>query len=106
MIAGIDKYFNDITVQRSTTTTDAWGNTIQSWATHLTVKGLIRQLSGSQPSISQNDIAISSHRMYCRVVDITTNDRVVYGGKYYDVVRVNNVMNFGELLQVDLDVIG
>lgn len=106
MIAGIDKYFYPITVQRSYKTTDSWGNTIQSWATHLTVNGLLRQLSGNETVMSQKDTASSSHRMYCRKVDITTNDRVVQGGVYYDVIRVNNVMNFDQLLQVDLDVIG
>ena len=105
MINGIDKYFQDITVERSSKGVDSWGNPIQVWSTHDVVKGVIRQLSGSEANVSNKDTPISTHRMYCRKTDIKTIDRLLFNGVYYDVENVNNVMNFDELLQVELNVV-
>lgn len=102
MILGIDKYFVPIIVQRPTTTTDEWGNIVQTWSTHLTADGLIRQLSGNDVVSSFKDTPIASHRMYCRLADIQVKDRIVYKNQTLDIIRVNNLMNFDELLQVDM----
>ncbi len=105
MINGIDKYFHDIIVERSSKGVDSWGNPVQVWSHHAVIKGIIRQLNGRETFLSGKDTPNATHRMYCRLNDIKTIDRVLYDGVYYDVQNVNNVMNFDELLQVELYVV-
>lgn len=102
MIAGIDKYFRSITIQRPTSSTNAWGGDDMTFGAHLTVQGLIRQLHGNEVTSGQKDQVVATHRMYCRLADIKVTDRVVYNTITYEITSVNNVMNFDELLQVDL----
>lgn len=104
MIHGIDKYFSTVGLERLTPTTDAWGNKIDSWVAVPNIKGLIRQLnkSGEEQYTSDKKNINTTHRMYCRKNDVRINDRVVFMARKYDVVAVNDVMNFEELYQVEL----
>jgi len=102
MLLGIDKFFYDIDIERPTQTSDEWSGGNETFTTHKTVQGLIRQLNGNEINVSQKDTAIATHRMYCRIADILTTDRVLYNSIYYSITRVNNVMNFNALMQVDL----
>jgi head-tail adaptor len=102
MLLGIDKFFYDIDIERPTQTSDEWSGGSDTFATYKTIKGLIRQLNGHEANTSQKDTAIATHRLYCRIEDILTTDRVLYNSIYYSITRVNNVMNFDELMQVDL----
>lgn len=106
MIFGIDKYFVSIQIQRSTQSTDSWGNPIQTWANHIVVQGLFRQTNGSEPYTNSKDTPTSTHRLYCRLADIKVTDGVLYKNVLYKIVRVNNVMEFDELMQVDCEVYG
>lgn len=103
MIAGIDKFFGPIQIQRATQTVDPWGNPIQTWANHLVVDGKLRQLSGSELYQSRKDTPVATHRLYCRLADIKVADRISHDGQILNIVRVNNVMDFDELMQVDAE---
>jgi SPP1 family predicted phage head-tail adaptor len=103
MIGGIDKFFGPVQIQRSTETVDEWGNPVEVWADHIIVEGKLRQLSGSELYQSRKETPVATHRLYCRLDDITVNDRIVFNDEIYDIIRVNDVMNFGELMQVDAE---
>lgn len=103
MIGSIDKWFKPFQIQRSTKTTDSWGQPIQSWADSIIAYGVLRQMSGSESNISNRDTHTYTHRFYCRPCDIQLNDRIMYDGQELLVARVNDVMDFVELLQVDLN---
>lgn len=105
MIKNIEKYFYPITIQRRTGGTGSLGGPVDVFATHLTVDGVLRQLpSGAGEQHSSNKASEqSTHRMYCRIADIKVADRVYAGGNSYNIIAVNDVMGFGELLQVDCE---
>ncbi len=105
MISGIDKLFEDIVQERSQTIENEYGDLVQGYATLRTIKGRIRQLSADEVVASGKETGISTHRLYTRELDVILKDRFLYKSKNYLVKAVNDVMNFGELLQVDLEVI-
>lgn len=105
MIDGIEKYYVDILIQRSTAGVDTWNNPIQIWADHLTIKGRMRQLNAREQYASKKDTYFASNRLYCRLSDIQKNDRVVLNGKTYEVKAVNDVMEMGALMQVECDLV-
>ena len=108
MIKNIEKYFYPIIIQRSSSSTGALGGPIDDFRTHITVDGILRQMPtgyGGETNSSNKPITRSSHRMYCRIADIKTKDRVYLDGNSYNITSVNDVMGFGELMQVDCELI-
>lgn len=99
MIAGIDKYFEPIVVQKSTVGGGEWGD-VDVWADNRTIQGRVRRLTGREIDANK-PIYSSSHRLYTRSSVLVT-ERIKFDGGFYDVVGVNNVMNFDELYQIDL----
>lgn len=103
MIPGIDKYFRPgFIIQRQSSGTDAWDSPKAEWADLATIRATIRMMNGDEVYTSRKTQEKSDHRMYCRKTDIQRTDRVSYMGVLYEVVAVNDVMNFEELLQVEL----
>ena len=106
MIENVARFFQPgIEVERWTEIPDAWGGVVQDWAAHLTIEGLIRPLSGDKKLSADKDTAFGTHRLYCFPADITTADRIVWGGVNYAVKFASDVMNFGRFMQVDLEVV-
>ena len=105
MISGIDKLFEDIVQERSQTIENEYGDLVQGYTTLRTTKGRIRQLSADEVVASGKETGLSTHRLYTRELDVILKDRFLYKSKNYLVKAVNDVMNFGELMQVDLEVI-
>lgn len=106
MIPGIDKYFVPIVVERKTQITDAWGNPKYTYAPVMTINGVVRELAGDEPHSAGKDTPVSKHRLYCRKTALAASDRITYQGKTYEIKDIKDVMNFGELLQVELEYIG
>jgi SPP1 family predicted phage head-tail adaptor len=101
MIAGIDKYFEDIEIQRFSRVENEWGDLVEDWETYKTIKGRLRQLGKDEQLVSAKDTVVSTHRLYTRDATLTELDRISYKGHYYNITAVNNVMNFEQLFQVD-----
>jgi len=57
---------------------------------------------GSEKIFFDKTTHFSDARLYCRVVDITTDDRVVYDDKKYEIVDVQNTDNLNRQLVLDL----
>jgi len=53
----------------------------------------------------KKDTYYKDAKLFCRVVDITTDDRVVYNSKKYEIVDVNNPDNRNKRLVLDLKLI-
>jgi len=53
----------------------------------------------------KKDTHYSDAKLFCRVVDITTDDKVVYDGKKYEIVDVNDPDNKHKRLVLDLKLI-
>ncbi len=98
----IERYFDEITLEKPTTTTDEWGQPTQTWTPQV-ILGRLRQLSGREMVMGSKDQIIVSHRLYCVTDEVAEIDRIVHKGRTYHVVRVNDVMDFGRLYQVDVN---
>lgn len=102
MIDTILKYFRPITLYRPTKSTNSFGEPVMTYAQFATVDGMIRQLQGNEQVASGQQQSKATHRMYCRpTITITKTDRIVDGGKTYQIVAVNDVNMFGALTQID-----
>lgn len=102
MIAGIDKYFIPLTLETGTPGVDGWNNPKMTYAAAGTISGIIRELSGDEVRAGGKDTPVSTHRMYCRKTAIKQSDRILFENKTYEVTDINDVMNFGQLLQIGL----
>lgn len=100
----IDNYFTGgIFVHKRNETRSPDGGVAVTYAEGVEILGRIRFLSGSDRIMGDKDTYISDHRLYCGTsVGVSEGDRVEFSGKEYDVVAVNNVMNMGGHLQVEL----
>lgn len=101
----IDKYFEDIDIERFGLVENEWGDLVEDYSLYKTIQGRIRQLSGDERLISNKDTSMTTHRLYTKELDILVTDRVKYKDKWYNIVTVNNVMNFDRIVQIDLRLI-
>lgn len=102
----IEDYFVDgIEIERYVEGTDELGNPLKIWENHLTIKGLIDALTGDEQSKANAPAVVSSHMLFCHVVDISEKDRVKFQGKTYNITFVDNPMSFNRFLQVSLELI-
>ena len=69
--------------RRSLTGTDEYGQPIFSWANHLINQHCLLQANrGSVEEVADvhGEKAISTHRLYCRICDITEGDKITISG--------------------------
>ena len=100
----IAKYFEDIDIERKVITSGKYNEEIVNWLHHITIKGRLRKLSGNEIVRSDQLQSIGTHRLYCYPADIVKEtDRIVFNGKNYEIIDVNNVMNFDDLLQIECE---
>ena len=105
MINGIDRLLEDIVQERSQTVENEYGDLVQGYSELRTIRGRIRQLSADEVVASGKETGLSTHRLYTRELDVILQDRFLFRSRNYLVKAVNDVMNFRELMQVDLEVI-
>jgi hypothetical protein len=92
-------------VYRKTKTINGYNERVYDWPAtpHLTCSGVLRQLGGDKRFVSSVHGYDADFRFYADPPkDILPGDRITYGGKNYEVKAVNDVMETGELLQIDL----
>lgn len=101
-----DYYTPGWTIQRAGQVQNEWGDWVDGWADHLTnVEGRMRALSGSERYSADKQTFFGTHRFYTSVANIKVTDRIVKEGTTYDIKFVNNVMEFDEFLQCDVEVV-
>ena len=102
MIDSVIKWFRPIAIYTPTKSVNASGEPIETYALAGNVDGLIRPLSENDRVASDQQQTKATHRMYCRpTMTLTTNQRIIDGGKTYQITGVVDVNNFGALLHVD-----
>lgn len=92
-----------IQVQRSTPSTDSWGNPTKTWTTIATIDGRVRQLRSDEVVKAGKESVMTTHRLYTLISDIKSGDRIVYRGQTYQVEGdPNDVMFLGKIFQTEL----
>lgn len=81
---------------------DSSGGASITYGGSSTFKGKIRLLKAIEKLRNSKINEDSSHRIYCNVIDIPLQSKITFDGFQYIVIYANDVMNEGELLQVDV----
>jgi len=83
-----------ITIQKNTQVSNNFGGYTSAWTTHLSIKGYIDLMSGSE-QIKANKVAINaSHILMCEVgKDINNTHRVYFNNKVFRILFVDTVFN-------------
>jgi hypothetical protein len=61
--------------------------------------------NGAEKVVFDKDTYYRDGKMYCIVVDITTEDRVQYGAVTYEIVDVNNTDEVGKFLVLTIKLV-
>lgn len=103
---GIRSYFKqDFTSQRNEKVDNGCGGWADVWSNYISSNGCIRGLKGDESFKNDKLTAESTHRLYCNILDIIKEDRIIFDGITFEVLFVNNVMQMGKHLQIDLKVV-
>jgi hypothetical protein len=95
-------------VLRPTVSQDAAGGVINTYATHLSLRGRLRPLTGDTRISAEKDTYFADHRFYCFPVDIKENDIITKTGSTattYMVKHAADMMTFDRLMQVDCELV-
>ena len=92
----IGKSDRRITVQRATETTNDYGEKAATWSTLITVWAELMKTSGMKEVIADRQDTASQAiafkvRSSTDTRAVTTKDRVVYDGKYFDISGIEEV---------------
>ncbi|MBI1939175.1 MAG: hypothetical protein HYS25_13785 [Ignavibacteriales bacterium] len=96
-----DRRGTAFTVKRATITpgvsvTKTWQNI------STTNKGVLSDLSGFMARKYERKYAESTHVLFCGVIDIKTDDRIVFESLEYEVANVSNPAQMDHHLEVEL----
>jgi len=95
-----------VNVVRTTKTAGALGGwTEVENVLHLNLKCRINWKRGSEKIFFDKDTYFRDGKLFCRVVDVNTKDRVIYNGVAYNIVDVNNTDEVGRFLVLDLKLV-
>ena len=90
----IGKLRHKIEIQNYTTTADAVGHPVKTWATHSTVWAWVRPISGREVMNSQQPVGEITHKVTIRDNDtIVVTDRILFGTRYF---YINFIGNYDE----------
>lgn len=92
-----------VIIQRATTTAGSYTGDTVTWATHLTITVAIQTLTGNEVLAAEKMGIKATHRMFCKVYDITEKDRVFYNSKYFKIKYVTNPMEQNSFYEILLE---
>jgi len=98
MLAG--KLRHRIAVQSRAQAANAYGEIADTWATDATVWGSIEPLTGEERLVGDAIQAQASHRVRLRYRAMTPRNRLLFGTRVFEVVRVDNPGERGAELDV------
>jgi len=106
MIGMVRKHFTPgWEVWRYVSSQDDYGGTTETWTIQETIAGRMRPLSGEKKLAADKNTAFGTHRFYCIPTDIKPGDEIRKDNVNYRVKHPADMMTFGRLMQVDLEVI-
>ena len=94
-----------VNILRITSTPGAMGETEVANVLHHNLSCRINWKSGTQRILFNKDTYFRDGKLFCSVVDITTEDRVQYGSVIYEIVGMNNVDEVGKFLVLDIKLV-
>ena len=84
-------------------TTDAWGNPIESYSTGTAIMGRFRPLSGDRKLSADRQTPFADAKFYCAATStIAVGDQLRKSPDVYEVTWVQNVMDMDRFLQVEV----
>lgn len=103
----IESYYYPIVVQRKSVTDNGFGGQTETWATHLTVNGLIDWVSDTGvDAAGQRQTLLRPLMMTKTGQDIQETDRIVVSGTTYRITnKPDNIMFRGHHVEIALEVV-
>jgi SPP1 family predicted phage head-tail adaptor len=91
---------------RYTETSDELGNPVKNWSKVADLAGIMDAVTGTEQQVANAPQVVAAHMFFTRAnAGIEERDRIRYKGKEYNVVFVDDPMNYGRFLQVSLELI-
>jgi SPP1 family predicted phage head-tail adaptor len=91
-----------ISLQSPADSIDSFGQPVRTWTTYATVRAKIETLSGSEPSIAEQQQIEQTHTITIRYwPNVTSNHRALYGSRIFYFNFVQNVDEQGRWLIID-----
>jgi head-tail adaptor len=90
---------------RKTTEQNDFNETVDVWPStpHISFDGVLRQLTGSKRYVASIHGYDADYRLYIDApLDVQPGDRVAFEDRRFEVKAVNDVMELGEILQIDM----
>jgi SPP1 family predicted phage head-tail adaptor len=82
---------------------DSAGSYVETFTNYATVPALITCVDGRQTTVDAKTTSASTHHAYISYrADVTSTDRVFYGGRYFLIELAKNPFNQGKLLKLTL----
>jgi len=101
---GIEYLYNSVFSLYSNEITgyDSIGGTIRAAVYQNTYACYYTMLTGNkQVAFGKNNI-VSTHRLFCKIIDIETTDLILINGDWYEVLYIDNCNNMNHHLEVYL----
>ncbi len=100
----IEDYFTPGWEIQRPTTQNIGGIAKDTYTTILTIEGRMRPLTGSEIYANEKNNYKTTHRFYCGIYDIKSNDRIYDSihGLIYEVEFIRNPMSMDNHLEVDV----
>lgn len=104
MIANL--FNTKVDIIRFTKASDGMGGGVEAEGVlHSNLPCRINWVRGSEKIFTSKDTWFRDAKLYCGIIDITTKDRVLYSGDYYEIVNVSNVDNANKYLIVEIKLV-
>lgn len=106
MIDGVEVFYESgWELWRWTEETDDYGGVTEDWALQQTIDGRLRPLSGDKKLSAEKDTIFATHKFYCEPTDIKPGDQIRKDDVVYKVKFAPDIMDFGLLMQVELELV-
>jgi len=89
-----------ISVERLNVIKDSYGSITSNYLPHLTLKASIKYLSGSKVVDNSEIFNVNTLQISTYYRDINESDRIVYNGKYYKILSIQEIGYLEGLLMI------
>ncbi|WP_424765697.1 head-tail adaptor protein [Paenibacillus sp. sgz302251] len=96
-----DYYNQSVIIQRKTSVPNGIGGYVENWANHITLNGLIDQISGNEKNIAAQFADSATHILISEAgYEIKSTDRAVCEGEIYRILNPDNPMGMNHHLEI------
>jgi SPP1 family predicted phage head-tail adaptor len=81
---------NTLTLQTLAETADGQGGTTSVWTDAGSFRARISSLSAQERLIQNKTTAVSTHKIFCDSMTVTTADRIKWGDVYFQITGITN----------------